>query len=460
MIPGVSWQPVVAGFAVFDLALAVGIVIASLSHRTPWQQRRSTRQLFEKDNDGVIKAPRRRALPAAPRLVKREVTRRLKNPTNRSRVVALVDAVHDAAALAMDGAARGPRCRAIRWLGEVPSSELLPRLLTLLSQADRREAIEALIAIGRNPVEYAGALVVLPPLVREGDPRVRLAATWACIRLLRACPEAISLIQEDASPAVRTAVVRAAALLSDDTNVVRAETHRALLHAVKDADPEVRRAASAACVRFATVPSFRRDLVEAFGDRPHDLPAVAVAAICAAPLLCDVRSLCATLSETPRKTAHAMLLAMSRLDQSIAAEATPVAFDHQSPLRTAAIRLLGTDQHPRAQEALAALLADTERTVRLEAAGAAAWSARSNYPRRLHRSLVERLIVTLEQDDSALLEHVIDALAHSGDPSVPAALIARIPVSSGRIRERVIEAGVLFAFLTRWAGRYREGAHA
>ena len=68
--------------------------------------------------------------------------------------------------------------------------------------------------------------------------------------------------------------------------------------------------------------------------------------------------------------------------------------------------------------------------------------------------LVDRLLQRLaEETVQGIVAEVIDALAHSLDPRVPAAFLGRIPASGGSLRERLVESGALFAHLLQSAQR-------
>jgi hypothetical protein len=112
-----------------------------------------------------------------------------------------------------------------------------------------------------------------------------------------------------------------------------------------------------------------------------------------------------------------------------------------------------------AAPALATLLGDSDRAVRSATAASIAAAARRGYPHPLHPVLVDRLLQLLEcEPHTTVLLAVIDALASSRDPRVPAALLTRIPTASRPIRERIVEAGALFAQLRTSAGRRTESS--
>lgn len=127
--------------------------------------------------------------------------------------------------------------------------------------------------------------------------------------------------------------------------------------------------------------------------------------------------------------------------------------------RVAAIRLLGAYVDSRSRRALAALLADADARIRGEAASALAASTRLGYPNPLEPAIVNRLIEMLggERSQTVIVE-VVDALTYSLDRQVPAALMRLIPSSNGAVRERLIEAGAVFAQLVQSGTRAVEGA--
>jgi hypothetical protein len=75
-------------------------------------------------------------------------------------------------------------------------------------------------------------------------------------------------------------------------------------------------------------------------------------------------------------------------------------------------------------------------------------AARVGHPGALDQVLVERLTQALRAETHpAVLNHVLDALAHSADRAAPAALLGTIPSASPPLRERLVEAAALFAQL-------------
>lgn len=111
---------------------------------------------------------------------------------------------------------------------------------------------------------------------------------------------------------------------------------------------------------------------------------------------------------------------------------------------------------PRREDTSPALLverlSDPDSTIRREAAAAAGAVARGGYPQPLDRVVVDQLLRLLEEEQvHGVLVEAIDALAYSLDARTPPALLRRIPSSRGSMRERLIEAGALFAHLAQSA---------
>lgn len=171
----------------------------------------------------------------------------------------------------------------------------------------------------------------------------------------------------------------------------------------------------------------------------------------------DDLALCRMLSGIDQQTSRALLASLSRRDQPLRSEVVAIAADSQAEHRTSAIRMLGTTSDPRARRALALLVDDRDSSVRHEAATAAAASARIGYPRPLDPVLVDRLLQRLaEETVHSIVAEMVDALAYSLDPRVPAAFLRRIPASGGSLRERLVESGALFAHLVQSAERRRQ----
>jgi HEAT repeat protein len=274
-------------------------------------------------------------------------------------------------------------------------------------------------------------------------------ATWACFRILSRCTDAFEQLEQDRSPAVRAiAVLAAAATPAPDrvSSLVRA--------ALDSPEPTVRRAGVAALARLDAGP-FLEALTKRFSDRVIDIRLAAARVFAATAGGADQLPLCQILSRIDAPTARAILSWLPHQGARTCAATASIAADHRRRDRATAIALLGTGCAASAGPVLLTLLADPDPVIRSAAAAAAAAAARSGYPRPLDRAMVDRLLQLLERDSHpSVVIRVIDALASSLDPRVPAALLQRIPASSGPVRERIIEAGALFAQL-RWAAERR-----
>jgi len=332
------------------------------------------------------------------------------------------------------------------------------RVETFLHGADEAAVLEVLGAIGRAPAQYSAALEPVARLVSESAPRVRVSASWACLEILEARPDTQEVLRRDPSPDVRALVVHAATL--DRARPLSPTARQIVLGAMEDPDPVVRLAAVSGLARATTSTahaSTYADMASALVQRSSDpVPEIRVAAV--RLIGCygvggDV-ALCRMLSGMDPLTSRALLASVSRRDQPPRPEVLTIATDSHADHRASAIRMLGTTSDPRARRALTLLLGDRDSRVRHESATAAASSARIGYPEPLDPVLVDRLLQRLaEETVQGIVAEVIDALAHSLDPRVPAAFLGRIPASGGSLRERLVESGALFAHLLQSAQR-------
>jgi HEAT repeat protein len=315
----------------------------------------------------------------------------------------------------------------------------------------RRHLIDPLVSIGRAPDAAEGALDAVVQLVRERSGRTQFVASWACCRLLRARPDAVSLLQHDASAAVRLVVVRAVALLQRDDRSVTMRLTPIVARALEDSDESVRRAAAAMLPPFAAAAALREILLASLTDPVAEVRQAAAHAIGSWQPPPDARTLCELLTRIDEHAGRELLIALSQSGYR-AEDVAALALDGDPASRLAAIRLLGTTRSARAPQVLASLLDDPQREVRAASASAAAWLARREYPEPLDRALTDGLIALLARERaSTVLAAVLDALAHSGDARVPAAVLGRIAESAESTRERLVEAAALFGHLTRWS---------
>lgn len=329
----------------------------------------------------------------------------------------------------------------------IGSGDFPGQVAELLRERDAALIVEALSAIAREPAKSAAVLEEAAQLVRAGAPRVRLAASRACRRIMTACPGTRDLLARDPVAPLRVLAVRAAAL--DAGGPSSSTGPDIVVRAMRDPDPEVRRAALRAPVRLVSEPVMA-SWMERLADPVLDIRLAAARLIATHSTACDGARLCQVLTRTDDHTSHALLAALSRPDQRVGAEVRSIATDRQAPDRRAAIRLLGTGPDPVARRALLSLLSDGDSAVRLESITATAAFARTAYPQPLDRLLVDRLLALLaEESRQTILAGIVEALACSLDARVPAAFLERIPSSTGPMRERLIESAALFAHLMR-----------
>ena len=96
------------------------------------------------------------------------------------------------------------RCRELAAEGRrAPDAELTARL----ASEHEPVVLATLVAIGRAPAASASTLGVVARLVADAAGRVQLAASWACVQILRAHPHLLIVVHDNPSPAVRIAVV-------------------------------------------------------------------------------------------------------------------------------------------------------------------------------------------------------------------------------------------------------------
>jgi len=364
-------------------------------------------------------------------------------------VVDVVLAIAIAVAPVMRSCAGSPRRR--RHLTASSRPDLLAEVLPRLESGRDEVVIDALVSIGRAPDAAAGALAEVAQLVRERSGRTQFVASWACGRLLRARPDALSHLQRDDSAAVRLVVVRAAALLQREDPSVTMRLAPIVARALEDSDESVRRAAAAMLSPFASAADMREILLASLTDPVADVRQAAARAVGSWQPPPDARTLCELLTRIDEHAGRELLIALSQSGHR-AGDVAALALDGDPPLRLAAIRLLGTTRSARAPQVLASLLNDPQREVRAASASAAAWLARRAYPEPLDRALTDGLLALLARERaSTVLAAALDALAHSGDARVPAAVLGRIAETSESTRERLVEAAALFGHLTRWS---------
>ncbi len=283
------------------------------------------------------------------------------------------DALPALAAAAGD-ADGGVRAQAVRAIGQVAPAGTNPALLRGLGDPDPRVRAAAAEGLGQRGEENAAAAGALLPLLEDANDEVKFQVMTALPRLAGATPEVVGglcrRLLDDDSPWVRETAARAlgplgpaaaaageALLRAARTGeaAVREQALRALAMiqppeaaeaftaGMRDADPDIRRVASAGWVRAAGVPDDAvAGLVEALRD-----PEVQVRA----------------------NAAHAL----SRLD-ALPAEAVPLllegAADPNDSLRLNAAVALAGGAPAAAADALRHLVADPNSRIRLVAAGA------------------------------------------------------------------------------------------
>jgi HEAT repeat protein len=310
--------------------------------------------------------------------------------------------------------------------------------------------IDALRQVGRQPSTDRAVLDRVVQLMRFGQPYVRLMASWACFRILCRCSDALERLENELSPEVRAIAVLAAASGKASPAPVSSLVRRAL----SAQEPPVRRAGLAALTRLDPVP-FLEPLIERLSDRVIDIRLAASRLFAASAARADDIPLCQILSRIDPPTARTILAWLPPQRPRTCAATASIATDPSRRDRASAIALLGAGCSAINRSTLLALLDDPDPAVRSASAAAAAAAARSGYPQPLDRALVDRLIHLFEREPhTGVMIPVIDALASSLDPTVPAVLLQRIPASSGPVRERIVEASALFAQL-RWAADRR-----
>jgi len=267
------------------------------------------------------------------------------------------------------------------------------------------------------------------------------------VRILGESPGGLRLLQQDASAAVRTVVVRAALHAGRlDSSVVTP----VMAGALRDPDATVRRAAAAGLRDLDPEPSLYPALVAAMEDPAAVVRLAAADAIGRGRSRLDPSAMCTLVESADGPARHVFLVALTQSGGTGDAF-VPMAQNPSSPHRLAAIRLLGASRSREVRAALVHLLDESDRMVRAESAAAAAWIARTAYPDPIEPALTDRLLALVERHSSpAIVEPAIEALAHSGDERVPPALLARIPGSPQAIGERLVEAAALFGHLQRW----------
>jgi hypothetical protein len=288
--------------------------------------------------------------------------------------------------------------------------------------------------------------------VRSGTPYARLRAGLACFRILRQRSDAFAQMPliEEWSPEVRAITVLAMAGGTAPSSTVSSLIRGAL------AAPEalVRRAGLTALSQLDPLP-FLEPLIERLSDRVIDIRLAASRVFAAAVGRADGLPLSQVLSTIDPYTARTILAWLPLQRPGTCAAAASVATNPSRRDRTTAIALLGAGCGASTRPVLLALLGDPDPDVRAAGAAAAGAAARNGYPQPLDRALVDRLIHMFQREShTSVVIPVIDALASSLDPRVPAVLLQQIPASSGPVRERIVEAGAFFAQLT-WAAERR-----
>src|SRR5262245_11473648 len=202
--------------------------------------------------------------------------RLLRPPAMTARDVVLLIVAVDVVLVAAIAFAMATARRRIRGQrGRLPTFEFRPDDAELTAQlASNREAavLAALVAIGRAPGASATMLGVVARLVADASGRVQLAASWACVQILRAHPHLLIVLPDDPSPAVRSAVVRSLRALTanGDGTAVRRFSSLAV-RALGDPDESVRRAAAAIVKPFASAYEMHAVLVSALIDAVPDV---------------------------------------------------------------------------------------------------------------------------------------------------------------------------------------------
>jgi len=322
--------------------------------------------------------------------------------------------------------------------------------LDALFQRGEPLALDALHLFGQQASTDRAALDRVVQLVRSGPPYVRLMASWACFRILSRYSDALEQLDEERSPELRAIAVLAAA----GGTASSARVSSLVRGALKAQEPPVRRAGLAALTRLDPVP-FLEPLIERLSDHVIDIRLAASRLFAASAAGADDLPLCQVLSRIDPPTARTILAWLPPQRPGTCAATASIATDPSRRDRTTAIALLGAGCAASARPVLLTLLGDPDPAVRSAGAAAAAAAARNGYPQPLDHALVDRLIHLLEREShTSVVIPVIDALASSLNPTVPAVLLQRIPASAGPVRERIVEASALFAQLT-WAAERR-----
>jgi HEAT repeat protein len=325
--------------------------------------------------------------------------------------------------------------------------------LARLEAAREREVLETLVTIGIHSSTYLGALVAVTQLIRDGSERVRLVATWVLVQMIRHRPELVPVLIEDASPLVRLAVVTGVVTLQRRRRGHVPNAGAIILKATGDSETAIRHAAVAALCGASGNRAVRDSLLKVLSSEASP-PLRATAARALGTVLADADSVqrLQTLASADVASQRILLAELSRTGHTVDSHLIAVVSNPAAPQRLAAIRLLGSAGGARAEALIAQFLSDPDDQVRSEGAAAAAWIARTAYPAPISGALGTALVNAAEQETTpAVVGHLIEAISYSRDKRAPAALLKRIPVSAGPVKDRLIEAVALYERLNQWA---------
>lgn len=423
------------------------------------------------------------------RHARRMLASRLSTPTSAHEAMRLADAIGTAATVWAVGTRpplppghwSGARTHAASWLArrlrgrpQRPAPHSLRRTVGCLSivahnssEADlqllmlalfSKNAMEirsaAAAAIGRSADVFPGAVFAMATALRESVGLGTTTLGTALQRVLARTPDQIPAFASDPSPSIRRIAVACARSIAADCFERTMPTSEAMVvcrAALRDDDAEVR---AEACRFLREDPTAAPLLTERLSDSGDGVRTAAAAALAAIgtpdAILAIARSLSHSRPQTLRQTLNAVA------SESVSAPVELLqwigAGGNSAAMALACISVVRPEKR-----VVAALLAIVESdghdlNLRRGAMRAIALLARQRDSAAHDRTPLERLLRLLDNEtDDEILASAVDAIAIAGGSLEAAVLVGRIGTAGRFVRERIVEALALNAFVARRA---------
>jgi hypothetical protein len=339
---------------------------------------------------------------------------------------------------------------ALMLLGKIPDPQLLSTIVGLAVIGDPEIEGAAIHSLGEGAISFPGAGVVLASLLRPNPTPNRLLIVWALRRVLLAHPPIILQLEHDPSPAVRRIALQCAVATCLHTGTPK-ELAQMLLYMIErsaaDGD-ELIRATVYQALGVIGAPGSYDLLRTALYDHSERVRIAAVHGMGRQQHVGAFETLLDLLGASHGRLRREVLKSLAGITLP-SREWISQALAQPGMRRTTILRALGPQAKGVPLQEILPFLNDAEAATRRQAAYALASCARTLYPQKINRQIVDALLLRLDLEKEPMaLDAVVEALAFSGDERVAHHFLTRISQAPAFLRERLLETLSLVELLT------------